>query len=207
MHPSFVDLTGQTFHYLTVKKYLGQKNNKSLWLCACQCGSETKVSRDKLITGDTKSCGCYAKELPHSQLAHGRSRSAEYNIWRGAKTRCYNPRYAFFKQYGGRGITMSEKWKNDFSAFYADVGARPSAKHTLDRINNDRGYEPGNVRWVTQKQQCRNKSTSLMVTIGSDTKCVSEWCEIYGVKPATAYSRISQGISPDEAVSRAAALR
>lgn len=200
MHPRFVDLTGQTFHYLTAIEYLGQKGNKSHWLCECKCGNRKSFARDKLMTGDTKSCGCYAKELPHSQLTHGCSGTPEYYAWLNAKDRCYNPNYKFFHRYGGRGIRVHEQWINDFQSFIDHIGPRPSKEYSLDRIDNDGDYEPGNVHWVTQDKQSRNRSTNVEITINGHTRCMAEWCQIYGIHKATVSYRIKKGWDPVRAV-------
>ena len=125
---------------------------------------------------------------------HGSSRSPEHMIWLQIKQRCTNPRNKRYKYYGGRGITMHEAWQKSFSAFISDVGLRPIAdtRLTLDRIDTQKGYEPGNVRWVTWEIQSQNRSNVERYTIGEKTLCLSEWSKITGVPRRTIYCRINR---------------
>lgn len=131
------------------------------WLCRCDCGTETIAIAGNLRIGSTRSCGClHREELIARATKHGDARrgaiSAVNGIWRSAKDRCHNPRHNKYHLYGGRGILMCDEWREDFAAFRDHLGPRPSLRHSVDRIDNDRGYEPGNVRWATQSQQMRN---------------------------------------------------
>jgi hypothetical protein len=112
----------------------------------------------------TRSCGCLKRDLCAERISkiatkHGLIHSAEYGAWVAAKGRCLNPKNRAFKNYGGRGISIAPEWVDDFAAFYSYLGPKPSPAHSLDRINNDRGYEPGNVRWATRVEQNRNRRT------------------------------------------------
>lgn len=126
-------------------------------LCRCVCGAERDVGIGGLRTGTSTSCGCqnFARHRKHGLIA-----CPEYTIWRQLKQRCSNPKDRAFKNYGGRGIHVCAKWRTSFTAFLADVGPRPDPKLTLDRINNDGNYEPGNVRWATRSQQMLNTRLS-----------------------------------------------
>lgn len=110
---------------------------------------------------------------------------SEYRVWHGIKSRCLNPRNPGYPRYGGRGITICEAWRDDFQAFFDHIGQRPTAKHQLDRRNNDGNYEPGNVRWVTRTQNLRNCSSNLMIEIDGVTKCAAEWDERAGFKASS----------------------
>jgi len=124
------------------------------------------------------------------QTRNNRSLVPEYGIWSGIKQRCYDQGYKRYKDYGGRGITVCERWLNNFDAFYADVGQRPSKDHSLDRINNDGNYEPGNVKWSTRTEQQNNKRTNLLVTHRGETHTVAEWSRMTGIHWSVIRERI-----------------
>lgn len=153
-----ISLIGNRYGKLTVLR-LGPKKRASIrWFCQCDCGKETLAHSGSLKSGVTRSCGCLRREN-RNNLQHGHSlvagESKEYNAWIHAKQRCYNPKNKKYQHYGARGIIMCDKWRNDFLAFLADVGPAPEGS-TLDRINVDGNYEPGNVRWTTNLIQGRN---------------------------------------------------
>lgn len=145
------DLSGRKFGRLTVKEFARAGNNRqSIWRCECDCGNFVEVSRNRLLSGHTKSCGCLG--------THGGKGTRLYNIWRGMKQRCFNPNNRQYNDYGGRGITVCDEWKNDFPAFRdwaLTHGYRDDL--SIDRINNDSSYEPGNCRWTTAKVQSNNR--------------------------------------------------
>ncbi len=125
----------------------------------------------------------------------------EYNTWEGIKQRCHNPNEKRYAEYGGRGITVCVRWRESFEAFLADVGSRPSPEHSLDRLDNDRGYEPGNVRWATRSQQQRNRrTTNHRLTFRGETRCVTEWAEILGISERTLRARAVRGWSAERAL-------
>jgi hypothetical protein len=128
--------------------------------------------------------------------------SREYLAWLAMKTRCTNRNYPKWHRYGGRGITICDRWLHSFEAFFADVGPKPTKFHTLDRHpDNDGNYEPGNVRWATQEEQSRNRYNNLLITRNNETRTLQEWCEILGRNYSTTYYRITvSGMSPEEAL-------
>lgn len=126
----------------------------------------------------------------------------EYNSWRGMRKRCYAPRARNYDCYGGRGIQVCDRWRESFSAFLEDMGPRPGPGYSLDRINNDGNYEPGNCRWATASMQMRNARTNVIVTIGEKTQSITEWCEDTGVPRNVAFERIRRGWRADVAVTK-----
>jgi len=134
------------------------RRKTQVWLCLCDCGVEREFAWEDIKIGDCTSCGC-KKGL--DKITHGHTRwglmTAEYNSWRGMMDRCTSPSHKAYKYYGGRGITVCGRWADSFEFFFEDMGVRPH-KHSIDRINNDGNYEPGNCRWATYKMQAANKS-------------------------------------------------
>lgn len=135
-------------------------------------------------------------------IKHGAARSgrwtSEYVAWRGMKARCYMPNFPKFKDYGARGIRICDAWREDFAAFLEHVGPKPSPKHSIERIDNERGYEPGNVRWATPKEQARNRRSSFLVTHAGLTLTVAEWSERTGLPYETLRYRLKYKKWPTE---------
>ncbi len=160
-HPSFKNLEGLRSGRLKVISYAGRNIRwQSLWNCICECGHQIIALGYNLSNGNTQSCGCWndavrASHRSHGQTRHGRQ-TGEYRSWLGAKRRCFNPKAHNFKYYGGRGITMCDRWKNSFEAFFKDMGPRPPGT-SIDRIDTNGHYEPGNAKWSTPTEQARNR--------------------------------------------------
>lgn len=137
-------------------------------------------------------------------LRHGQARrgavSPEYRIWKGIITRCCNPRSKGFAYYGARGITVATEWRHDFEAFLKHVGTRPSRLHSIERLDNSRGYEPGNLAWRTTKEQALNRRSNRLVTVDGETAPVGVWLERTGLSRATYKSRKADGWSDEDAV-------
>lgn len=170
--PKAVNFAGQTFGRLTGVADAGKdKHGKRLWQFRCECGGEITAIGSDVKSGKTQSCRCYADEvrginarlyagkIAEAKTKHGASGPnglPEYHVWKSMRQRCKNPNDKHFADYGGRGINVCRAW-DDFKAFYADLGPRPSDNHSIDRIDVDGNYEPGNVRWATATEQRLNQ--------------------------------------------------
>lgn len=167
--PQAIDITGQRFGMLVAlhRAHRGsRKSTHACWHCVCDCGNTKIAAVGNLKAGFTQSCGCLFKtvtralRMTHGESAKGRV-SVEYSTWRCMLTRCTNPKVASYKNYGGRGIKVCDRWANSFENFLADMGRRPSAQNSLDRFpNNDGDYEHGNCRWATRTEQGLNTRRS-----------------------------------------------
>lgn len=188
-HPNFKDLTGQVFHRLTVVSEADglTRSRKARWVCRCECGNLTEAIGGNLASGRTKSCGCLqAERASITTTTHGGSKSPEYRIFQGMWKRCTNPNSASFSQYKGR--TPPNEWKS-FEKFLSDMGPRPSPAHSIDRVDNDLPYGPGNCRWATPKEQSRNSRRNVWVRAGGKVMCLSEACEALGLTYSKVLSR------------------
>jgi len=182
-------LTGQRFGRLVVVSRAGSTKRKDVrWLCQCDCGKTKFVSCPSLIEGRTQSCGCLRTEAllrrvrRHGEGGRGR-RVAEYRVWYNMRTRCNNPSWPRFKDYGGRGVKVCERW-NEYPNFLADMGRRPSLKHSLDRIDVDGDYSPENCRWATHAEQAANRRKVGVLANFTDAELLAE-CNKRGLTHAT----------------------
>jgi hypothetical protein len=192
--PAFLDLTNQIFGRLTVlSRHPERKDNRTQWICQCSCENKTIVviQMGSLRSGATQSCGCLQKEaVTKSATKHGLHNFPEYRAWAAMKDRCYNEKNEHYKSYGGRGITVCDEWKESFEAFYRDMGARPTASHSLDREDNDKGYCKSNCRWVTQPVQARNRRTNVFYEHKGEKKILKDWCASLSVSYNKTYYRM-----------------
>lgn len=201
---------GEKFGRLEVVSWRSEVDSRgrdrTMVVCRCDCGKEVEVRRDSLRSGKTTSCDCLrveravAKNTTHG-MSSGEKKTPEYAIWVQIKDRCSNPKNGHYDRYGGRGITICPEWRDSFTRFLSDVGARPSPELTIDRIDNNRGYEPGNVRWVTRRVQSGNRVNTVRLTYNGRTECLAEWARIIGVTPATLAYRIRSGWSEERTLS------
>lgn len=197
-----IDMTGKVFGLLTVVRPVEADKRGVLWLCRCECGTEKVLPARQLNRGAVNSCGCLRRALSiQRSTRHGGSRTSEYQIWRGMVDRCENPGSAVYDRYGGRGIRVCDRWKSSFEAFRADMGSRPSNKHTLDRVNNDEGYGPDNCRWASYLVQANNTRQNVWVEYMGESKTVAQWIRhlCLPLSHSTYLSRIKNGWSARDA--------
>jgi len=161
------------------------------WIFECKCGNQFLSYPSRVIGGHKKSCGCTRWE---SKVTHRKGNSEYYHGWWSMMQRCYNEKHHNYKRYGGRGITVCEEWKNpvNFIEWAEITNGKSRNGRTLDRIDNNKGYSPDNCRWATLKDQSRNREVTKFVTIGSETKPLSEWLEIYGVDKRIFHMRVKK---------------
>ncbi len=193
---------GDVFNRLRVDR-LGPatKARKRRWYCTCECGKIVLVVGADMAFGRSQSCGCRQRDMTLTRnLKHGQSGTPEYQAWWNMIHRCTSPDNEWFDDYGGRGIAVCESWLASFEAFFADMGNRPSDKHSLDRINVNGNYEPSNCRWATKSQQCRNIRNNFLLTHNGKTATPAEWSEITGIKDVTIKSRLRYGWSIEKAL-------
>lgn len=191
-----IDLTGKRFGRLTVIERSSEKNQcSSKWICECDCGNVVSVYSHNLRQGTTVSCGCYNLERLHNDkrhLTHGLGNHPIYETWCHMKTRCCNPNATGYENWGGRGITICDEWKEDFVQFYdwsITHGWREGL--TIDRIDNDGPYSPDNCRWVTPKEQANNTRRNHILEFNGKRHTISEWSEITGIDRNVICKRIT----------------
>jgi hypothetical protein len=200
------NLKGQKIARLTVlERVPNDRFNRACWLCRCDCGRELVVATNALRTGNTRSCGCLMRDRAAQictwrNTSHGESGSPEHVAWLAMKERVRNPNHRQFHNYGGRGIKVCDRWLNSYENFLADVGRKPTRKHTLDRIDVDGDYEPGNVRWATLAEQQSNKTTNVFVSAFGERLTVSQWARKTGVGRHNISNRLKAGWTPEQAV-------
>lgn len=191
------DLVGQRFNQLTVVRFIGRVNDRTRWLCKCDCGNYSDVEQYTLINNKIKTCGCAnSKTGEESHLfVHGLAGTYICSIWHAMLARCYNPSTREYKNYGGRGITVCERWRNSLNDFADDMGERPTPQHSIDRIDNDGNYEPSNCRWATAQEQNRNNRRTRWITHNNETLCLQEWANRRGLQAYTILARLKRGWS------------
>lgn len=192
---------GDTLGYLTILGIGGA--GRYHWRCRCRCGKEITAYYADVLSGAHRSCGCHH---PATNLTHGQTRggiSREYRTWASMKTRCGNPATEGYRLYGGRGIRVCSAWQT-FENFYADMGARPTPKHSIDRVDFHGHYScghceectengwPANCRWATTREQTRNKSTNRWLTYGGETMVLNDWAARLGINRSTLVERLQR---------------
>lgn len=202
--PTFKDLTGMKFGRLTVKgidhKEKSGNRYRYYWRCQCSCGNEHVARTDSLTGGNVQSCGCLHVETAVQNVSkhhsHKKSSSSIYKKWQGIKKRCFDTKDIRYSRYGGRGIGMYKDWIKNFQAFYEYVSSLDHCcedGYTLDRINNDKGYEPGNLRWASAATQARNRSTNVIVEFNGEVMTLKEASEKSGISYSCLSGRYNRG--------------
>lgn len=198
--PPILDLTGHVFERLTVVEMAPGKLRRSrLWKCICQCGNVKVTSSHMLRTGHAKSCGCLNVEKYSTPRKHGACNTPEYTAWKDMKRRCFNEHASNYRRYGERGISICERWL-DFSNFLADMGPRPSSEMSIERVNNDGNYEPGNCIWATAFVQANNTCRNRYLEIDGRRQTVSQWALERGLDRGIVRRRLDRGMAPELAI-------
>ncbi len=196
-----IDPRGLRFGRLVVLKLT--QTDRRMWICRCDCGTEKAFRPDHIKSGATLSCGCATYlDRDGANETHGQSGTPEFIAWSSAKARCYNPNNRSFARYGGRGITMCERWRNDYAAFLADMGERPDGA-SLDRYPDcDGPYAPHNCRWATLQEQANNKATVVKVNVDGTMTPAHRAALANGIERQTVHARINKlGWDPARAIS------
>lgn len=188
---NFVDMTGQQFGDVKVIAFAGKdsKRKQATWECLCSCGKRFLANGSNLRRSHYKSCGCQQSN-GDAHTIHGKSGTPEYSIYVGAKDRCTNPNTTSYRYYGAKGVEFRF---NSINEFIESVGLRPGSEYTIERIDVNGHYEPGNVRWATRIEQANNKTNNVILTVDSVSATIPEWARRMNIKPATIHARVRRG--------------
>lgn len=189
--PKLINLTGSRFGLLQVTGYRSAPENDGVWICQCSCGRTCEKKSTCLRDGRSNNCGCVKriKGLLHKIFPK------EYQSWRSMKNRCTNPGADQYSMYGGAGVTVCMQWsgRTGFVQFLADMGPKPSPQHSIDRIDNAKGYEPQNCRWATAKEQANNRRNNTLLEVDGLTQTLQQWIDQSGACGATIVRRLRHG--------------
>lgn len=206
-----IDLTGMKFNNLTVieqaeTKILPCGQHKTMWKCKCKCGKETIVSSHALRNNGILSCReCGIKRSAETRKKLDNKNIRLYHIWNNMRQRCNNPKHNYFKNYGGRGITICDEWSGEkgFENFYKwSMENGYSDELTIDRIDNDNGYSPQNCRWATRKEQANNTRKNKIIEFNGEEKTLSQWADFYGLSQDLLGERLLRGKTMEESIRR-----
>ena len=197
-----LNLKGQKFNRLTVLERFGRKGEKVMWKCRCDCGNITYVATCNLRCGKIQSCGCQKLEkLIQRSTKHNQRHTRLYEIWKSMKNRCFNPNFKQYKDYGGRGITVCDEWKNDFMPFYNWAMQNGYGKSlSIDRIDNNGNYEPSNCRWVDKITQANNTRNNRYITFNNKTLTLAQWSKEIGLSYSCLKARLNKGWSIEKSL-------
>jgi hypothetical protein len=212
--PVLKNLIGLRFNRLIVLSRAKNRKNVVYWLCKCDCGAQKEVAAQQLTCKNIKSCGCYTKEINKEQgktlgklpkkIKHGMIKSPEYYAWSNIKARCsVEIKRHQHKNYWGRGIVVCQRWLESFDNFYADMGQRPSSRHSIDRIDTNGNYEPGNCRWANATEQALNKRTNIYIEFNGEKRTITQWSKLLeNGKANTIRERLNRGWSIEDALTK-----
>lgn len=214
---SIKDITGQIFGRLTVLGFVGTEKGYSYWLCQCTCGKTIKAKAALLNSGTTQSCGCYQRDrflsaVKGKTTTHGKANKIpEYEAWKGIRRRCRSSAIKCYANYGGRGIRVCSGW-NDFANFLSDMGSKPTARHSIDRIDVNGHYScghceecrsnnwPSNCAWATPSEQCNNKRTNIVYEFDGQKLTMKQWASKIGMNYQTLVDRLEKGMTIEDAL-------
>lgn len=193
-------MTGREFGRLTVIKRAEDQISPSgrrrvTWLCQCECGNRTIVLGDNLKKGVSQSCGCLRTEVLHDlRVTHGETDTKLYGVWLAMRRRCDLPTSTYYRHYGGRGIQVCDEWRQSFETFRDWANAHGYAEGlSIDRIDNNKGYNPENCRWVDCVVQANNRRSNRLLTWNGETHNLTQWARIRGINPHTLHTRLDAG--------------
>lgn len=188
---------GDIYNWLTILEVLKKREGRGhvMVRVLCKCGKEFKTRRARVVSGATKACGCYLRK------SNGLYQTSEYHCWESIIARCTNQKDPRYKGYGGKGISVCERWRGSFLNFLADMGQRPAPDLSIDRINNDGNYEPGNCRWADSKTQSRNTSRNKFYIYKGQRLILNDWAPILGISKSALRQRLKK-MTVDEAFSK-----
>lgn len=194
------DIVGKKFGKLKVISFSEKRNGRAYWNCLCDCGNYCIIERSALICGKTKSCGCYKiQRAREANITHGQRYTRLYSIYNKMIQRCYNKNNPKYKNYGMRGILICDKWLNNFTEFYNwAINNGYTDKLTIERINVNKGYEPANCKWIPAKEQAKNRTTNIIITISGEKDILSEWCKKFAINYKKANYKYHKGYSINE---------
>ena len=207
-----IDILNKRFGKLVAIKRATNMSGKTAWECECDCGNITYVTTSNLTCNRIHSCGCLrVEQLLERSTTHNQRHTHLYEVWKGLRQRCNNPKHASYHNYGGRGIKVCEEWDKSFQEFYDWAYANgystenqkdEKLKLTIDRIDNNGDYCPENCRWVDRKIQAINTRVAKTITLNGQTKCIAEWCRFYNISRTNYDTRIKCGWSIEEALTK-----
>lgn len=202
MHGNGHDLTGQSFgRWTVISRAPNGAGGRTKWHSVCACGAERAVAAIHLVKGSSSSCGkCARPRGENSPVYRHGKRGGVYSVWLNIIQRCENPNNTQYHDYGGRGITMCRRWREDYGSFVDDMGPRPTPKHQIDRKNNNLGYSHGNCEWATRSQNMLNTRRNHLVSYQGETIPLAEAARRAGVNYGTAKWRLRNGRSDEEAL-------